>query len=295
MSSTSAEFFARLDAAGITVRQRYSAKNPGQVTGYAVALPGDITKDGNPIWYSGGKLAADLTWPRLTQRWAGSSPVQAPRPRVTAAERNAIWDHAGRVAAGAAVRIRLLAGTDQAGAADAAWAASDTLHAAAAALGSPTLRRAADAYDRAARVPFGRVPTRSPAGDRLRRSARLLGALTCLSRDPANLPLVLMVQLASLVEAVAELRATQAHAAQAAALAAARQLHAAARPAPAFPVPPLPAPRSATAAQLAALSFPKAAGPGQRPPATGEPGSGQDGLRAPHRRPGPPRPRGPTR
>jgi hypothetical protein len=294
-SSTAAEFFARLDTAGITVRQRYSAKNPGQVTGYAVALPGDVTKDGNLVWYSGGKLASDLTWPKLAQRWPGSGHAPV-RPVVTAAERTAIWDHAGRVAADAAARIRFLAGTDPAGAADAAWAASDTLHAAAAALGSRTLRWAADAYDRAARAPFGRVPAPSPAGDQLRQSARLLGALARFSRDPANLPLVLIVQLASLAEAVAELREAQAHAAQAAAaLAAAKQLYAVARPAPAFPVPPLPAPRAATAAQLAARSFPTTARPGQRPPATGQPGSGQDGLHPPHRRPAPPRPRGPTR
>lgn len=44
-SATPAEFFARLQAAGITVRQRHSARNPGQVTGYAVALPGDTAKD----------------------------------------------------------------------------------------------------------------------------------------------------------------------------------------------------------------------------------------------------------
>jgi len=237
-SSTAAEFFARLDAAGITVRQRYSAKNPGQVTGYAVAMPGDVTKDGSPVWYSGGKFAADLTWPKLAQRWAGSGP--APIGRVTAAERDAIWEHAGRVAADAAARIRVLAGTNPAGAADAAWAASDTLHAAAAALGSRTLRRAADAYDRAARAPFGRVPARSLAGDRLRHSARLLGALAYLSRDPANAPLVLIVGLAALAEAVAELRDAQRHAAQAAAArASAEDLHtaarAAARPATAAP------------------------------------------------------------
>ncbi len=293
-SSTAAEFFARLDGAGITVRQRHSAKEPGQVTGYAVALPGDVTKVGNPVWYSGGKLAADLTWPKLAHRWAGSG--SASIGRVTAAERNAIWEHAGRVAADAAARIRALAGTDPAGAADAAWAASDTLHAAAAALGSPALRRAADAYDRAARAPFGRVPARSPAGDRLRHSARLLSTLTRLSRAPANLPLVLIIQLASLAEAVAELREAQAHAAQAAAaLAAAKQLYAAAQPAPAFPAPPRPAPWAATAAHLAALSFPATARPGQQPPATGQSGSDQDSLRPPHRRSASPRPRGPTR
>ena len=63
------EFFARLDQAGVLVRKRFSAKNPGQVTGYSVALPGDTTKDGGPVWYGGGKLAADLTWPKLRQRW----------------------------------------------------------------------------------------------------------------------------------------------------------------------------------------------------------------------------------
>ena len=63
------EFFARLDQAAVLVRKRFSVKNPGQVTGYSVALPGDTTKDGGPIWYGGGKLAADLSWPKLRQRW----------------------------------------------------------------------------------------------------------------------------------------------------------------------------------------------------------------------------------
>ena len=63
------EFFARLDQAGVLVRKRFSVKNPGQVTGYSVALPGDTTKDGGPVWYGGGKLAPDLSWPKLRQRW----------------------------------------------------------------------------------------------------------------------------------------------------------------------------------------------------------------------------------
>jgi len=57
------------------------------------------------------------------------------------------------VAADATAQIHALVGTDPAAAADAAWAASDTLHTAAAALGSRVLRQAADAYDRAARAP----------------------------------------------------------------------------------------------------------------------------------------------
>jgi MobA/VirD2-like, nuclease domain len=62
------EFFARLDRAGALARKRFSVKNPGQVTGYSVALPGDTAKDGGPVWYGGAKLAADLSWPRLRQR-----------------------------------------------------------------------------------------------------------------------------------------------------------------------------------------------------------------------------------
>ena len=54
-----------------------------------------------------------------------------------------------------------------AGAADAAWATSDTLHVAAAVLGSRILRQAADAYDRAARSPYGRVPQPTLAGNQL--------------------------------------------------------------------------------------------------------------------------------
>jgi hypothetical protein len=91
-SASERGFFARLDQAGIMARQRHSTRNPGQVTGYAVALPGDIGKDGSPVWYSGGKLAADLTWPKLTHQWHPAR--HAPDRRMTADERDALWDHA---------------------------------------------------------------------------------------------------------------------------------------------------------------------------------------------------------
>jgi len=68
------EFFARLGQTGVLVRKRFSVTSPGQVTGYAVALPGDSTKGGGPVWYGGGKLAADLSWPKLAQRWSPTRP-----------------------------------------------------------------------------------------------------------------------------------------------------------------------------------------------------------------------------
>ena len=63
------------------VRRRYGTIRPGQVTGYAVGLPQHAGKDGHPIWYGGGKLAADLTLPKLRtgglgRRHAILSPVR---------------------------------------------------------------------------------------------------------------------------------------------------------------------------------------------------------------------------
>jgi hypothetical protein len=287
------EFFTRLGEARVLVRTRSSVKNPGQVTGYSVALPGDTAKDGGPVWYGGGKLAADLTWPKLRQRWAsGRATPGRPRPDLTAEERNAIWEYATRTAADATMQIRNLTGTNPAAAADAAWATSDTLHVAAAILGSRILAQAADAYDRAARSPYGRIPPPSPVGNRLRQAARLISAFAYLTQDRSMAPILLITKLAALAEAVAELRQSQQHAAQAAAaLRAAERLYAATRPAPA---PPLrPAPRASTAAQLAGLSFPAPARPVARPPAPGQPGPDPDGPRPP-RRPSPPRPRGPS-
>ena len=170
------EFFARLDQAGVLVRLRYSVTNPGQVTGYAIALPGDTAGNGEPVWYGGGKLAADLSWPRLAQRWIRPA---RPDPPLSAAEADAMWEYAARTAADATARIRYCTATgNPAAAADAASAASDALHVAAAALGSRALRQAADSLDRAARQPYGRVPdthlgrepapSRRPAHRRLR-------------------------------------------------------------------------------------------------------------------------------
>jgi hypothetical protein len=301
-AASTEEFVARLNQAGVLVRLRYSVTTPGQVTGYAVALPDDTTRNGQPVWYGGGKLAADLSWPKLQQRW--TRPARPDTP-LTAAEADAMWDYAARTAADATARIRFCTATgNPAAAADAAYAASDALHVAAAALGSRTLRCAADDYDRAARQPYGRIPAPTPAGNQLRHAARLISAYAYLTGDRTLTPVVLLVRLAALAEAVAELRESQQRAAQAAAaLRAARHLRTATRPAPptrppgrpatATTPPPAPKPgrpRPTTAAGLAQLSFPTP----PRPPAPGQPSRGPNDPAQP-RRPPPPRPRGPTR
>ena len=75
-ASSEVEFFAWLEAAGVLVRRRFSTRDPDEVTGYAVALPQDTTVAGGPVWFSSGKLAADLTLPKLHRRWAGAGDPQ---------------------------------------------------------------------------------------------------------------------------------------------------------------------------------------------------------------------------
>jgi hypothetical protein len=288
------EFFGRLREAGVLVRVRSSVRDPGQVTGYAVALAGDTARDGRPVWFSGGKLAADLSLPKLRARWTGTRTglhgTAAPGDPLTAAERDAIWQHVTHTAAYARNEIRRCALTDPAAASDVASAASDTLHAAAAALGSKMVRQAADAYARAARVPYARIPRRSRAGTRLRHSARLLSAAGLAGHNPALGHAALIARLASLIEAVTELREAQQRAAQAsAARIAAEQLRWAAGP-----QQPPPTPQDQSAVRVAAMGFPSPPPADQAHGAAAPVPPSRSGSRTTHR-PGPPHRRGPRR
>jgi hypothetical protein len=283
-----AEFFARLAGARVLVRQRRSTRNPGEITGYAVALPGDTARGGSPVWFGGGKLAADLTWPKLRSRW---EPARTPPGEpFTVRERNAIWEHAARTAAEASAHIRSLAATSPASAADAAWAAADTLHAAAAALGSRVLRQAADSYDRAARPAYGRTPRPTPTGNSLRQTARLLVKAAAVSGDDMLTQLTLITQLAALADAVISLRYAQRHAAQAAAARrAAEHLHAAVRD-HSLPARARRRARPPTPAERMRLDFPSL--PRLDSPWLTVPGTGPETRTGPR---SPRRPRGPTR
>lgn len=173
-----------------------------------------------------------------------------------AGERAAAWEQALGAVDAATAHIRQMAAGDPDAASDAAWAASGTMHAAAALLGSRVLRQAADAYDRAARAPYARIPAPTQAGDSLRAAARLLSVLAFVSGDPSLRPIVLVTRLALLAEEIARMRLSQARAVQAAsALSAARRLQNAADGADAG-VAPGPRPAAGTAAGLAGAGFP---------------------------------------
>ncbi|WP_405855047.1 relaxase/mobilization nuclease domain-containing protein [Streptomyces sp. NBC_00090] len=71
-ASSETEFFALLEATGVTVRPRTGPS--GDVLGYSVALPGDLNKDGEPVWFSGSTLAGDLSLPKIRHRLAATGP-----------------------------------------------------------------------------------------------------------------------------------------------------------------------------------------------------------------------------
>lgn len=243
-STDQSAFLAGLTAAGLLVRERRSDLNPSEITGYAVALPGNRSSTGGPIWFGGGKLAADLSLPKLLARWGGgqlSLPLAS--VRLTGPARERAWGTATRSAALGANEIRRFALNDPAAAADTAHATSDALsvvaHVVEGRHGGP-LTDASDAFDRAAREVWGRPPAPTRTGERLRQSVRTLHLLGRASRDETAKALALVAQLAVLAEEVARLRDAQGRAAQAAAArVAADRLR---RVAP----PSLPAPRTRT-------------------------------------------------
>ena len=75
----------------------------------------------------------------------------------------------------------------------------------------------ADAYDRAARMAYGKIPPRTAEGDGLRAAARLLAMAGSPGDGSARGAAQLTVGLLRLATAVGELREAQQHAAQAAA------------------------------------------------------------------------------
>jgi hypothetical protein len=228
-----ATFFARLEEAGVLIRYRYSDQNPGEITGYAVTLPGHKNAQGEPIWYSGGQLADDLTLPRLRRRWNGEDHTSTIGPYP--AERQAIWDDVIHLTASAAERFRLLSGSDNQAASDVAAATADVLRVSARVIrGAPgrDLRRAADDFDRAAREAHGAIPRPAAPGDALRTAAWLLPALGAIGGSQTATLATLIINLTGLVAAAAELRDAQLriHQAEAARRAAERLHHLARRP-----------------------------------------------------------------
>jgi hypothetical protein len=89
LSANEREFVQRVRDTGVQIRPRYAKDSSKRVEGYAVALP--PSKDVAPAWYGGGKLARDLTLPRLRERWRSPGAETADQAAHDAAGHLAAW------------------------------------------------------------------------------------------------------------------------------------------------------------------------------------------------------------
>ncbi|MEO3781761.1 hypothetical protein ABGB12_00385 [Actinocorallia sp. B10E7] len=215
------EFFGKLDEAGLLVGKRYSKSNASEVTGYKVGLPGDLTGDGQQVWFSGGKLAPELSLPKLLRRWADPalSADLSSRPRAgrSAKERDVLYRASAQAVTRAAQQFRWSSSPQVR--ADIAAATTGVLYTAAQATGSTRLADVADTYARAGREPYGRATPLGGYSRGLRAASRLLAhAMGPESRKAYEMTVALIELiscLADLAEAVAEHRARQGKGAQA--------------------------------------------------------------------------------
>jgi hypothetical protein len=203
---TEEEFFGQLGRAGLLARMRSAPDWPGPAVGYSLSLPGLADQAGQPVWYDGGQLDGQLGLGQLRVRWAAGRPGAAPGPDLfDGASAGQIYAHAAAAAERAATELRGARGGRRA---DIAWAAADLITAAAQATGSAELRQAADGFRRAARAPWGRVPSPSPVGAILRTAAYLLAGCAPVDRRAA-VRRALISALAILADAVTQMRQNQ--------------------------------------------------------------------------------------
>lgn len=201
-----ADFFARLAAAGLRVQQRIAPD--GNVTGYSVALPGDRNGKQQPVWFSGSRLAPDLSLPRVRERRGGPALGAALAPA-------GMWRVAEEKVRAAADQLG--AGGLQEGAGDVA-ALGDLI--VVAAVISPRLVRdqiwqAATEFEQASRAPVARS-LEGQARGLYRESTQILTQSTAaVGRNDAAAALGFLLALVMAVEASRRWHEAQQHRAQA--------------------------------------------------------------------------------
>lgn len=234
---TEADFVLRMRACGLNVRARYAHTDHHRVIGYSVAAPATAAR--TSVRFGGGRLAADLTLPRLRAYWRHDP--QTAQDALTAwsgrgdpapapAFGDDIWRQATEVVAGVRDRIAAIAAQDRA-----AWAgvARETAGVLAAwsirAEGDQPgpLAHAADVLARSARTEPGQpLPRRDQAVKDLRGVAMVVATE---AGDEAG-PRLLLRQVTRLMQAVHDAHLACGETRQAQALAAAaggplRDLH----------------------------------------------------------------------
>ncbi|MGH3613977.1 MAG: relaxase/mobilization nuclease domain-containing protein [Pseudonocardia sp.] len=196
VASSSAEALIQaLCAAGYLAELRRAPS--GDPIGFKVARRGDLSAAGQPVFYSGSKLAADLSMPKLLQRWADDAVSSVTATSPAAARGQVARARRAVAAARRGVGVEDVDGIGH--------ATGDVL---VALRGWPGVGRdlgeAADLFDRAARAPGGGVGRPGPSSVGLRRTARqLIRQRRVAPDDDLGAVVVLAVAVAALVRELA--------------------------------------------------------------------------------------------
>ncbi|RZB17459.1 mobilization protein [Streptomyces sp. F001] len=186
-----AEFFALLEATGVTVRLKRGPS--GDALGCNFALPGDINDKGEPVFYAGSTLAGDLSLPKIRQRLTTTTPEpKAVRPGNP-------WHQA--TAATERIPHHLTRSSDEVaqGQLAALGAAFDLLPLTAPAAVRAELERAAVAFERATR---SRIAADDASACALRRSVQAIWKDPARHGDGAGLAMLLDVALTAVAYAM---------------------------------------------------------------------------------------------
>ncbi|WP_370665813.1 relaxase/mobilization nuclease domain-containing protein [Streptomyces sp. IBSBF 2507] len=186
-----ADFFALLDATGVTVRLKRGPS--GDALGCNFALPGDTNDKGEPVFYSGSTLAPDLSLPKIRRRLATTSPEP-----VTVRPGNP-WHQA--TAATERIPHHLTHGDDPTGQGQlvALGAALDLLPVTAASALKAELEQAAAVFERATR---SRIAADLDSTRVLRRSVQAIWKDPARHEDGAGLAMLLDVALTAVAYAM---------------------------------------------------------------------------------------------
>ncbi|XVV04056.1 relaxase/mobilization nuclease domain-containing protein [Actinosynnema sp. CA-248983] len=183
----------------------------GRVLGYTVSLPWDRTKRSELVRYSGSKLAADLSWPKLIERWASVPPPGASERLdsawATPEQRRTAMDASTRVVEHVVTALRTGAVYEDLG--GIAHATGELL----AALARGRERRSGGVltdlvvqYDRATRTPHRVLPEQvGPLARELRQAARAIAAVGVLTArgNEALAAVALLAAMALLIALIA--------------------------------------------------------------------------------------------
>ena len=93
-ATSEADFFAKLAGSHVLVNRRIAPS--GDVIGLKVAIADNRNKDGQPVWFAGGTLAKDLTWPKIRERITAHNTAPNPPSRARTGRASERWRHTTR-------------------------------------------------------------------------------------------------------------------------------------------------------------------------------------------------------